>query len=74
MPKYKHNSLIFYSHWYARFNIEAMTFICCVVLATKNKKWVRTKEITQMILFEPELEKKGKFSYHLFSTFLDLQH
>ena len=27
--KYKHNSLIFYSHWYARFNIEAMTFICC---------------------------------------------
>ena len=66
IPKYKHNSLIFYSHWYARFNIEAMTFICCVV---QNKKWNRTKEITQMILFEPELEKREIFLPLIFDIF-----
>ena len=36
--KYKHNSLIFYSHWYARFNIEAMTFICCFWVVVQDKK------------------------------------
>ena len=60
--KYKHNSLIFYSHWYARFNIEAMTFICCFLgCCSKQKKWDRTKEITQMILFWTGTWIKGIF-------------